>query len=73
MIEFKDLIEDLKLNCLSISTDGDNGVDNYHIEMFDQLGEIFNEDYDMIAVPLLGHPSVDLFHVLKSQRARFYR
>ena len=73
MMKLKDVLEELNLFCLAISTDGDNGVDHYHEDVFDSYDQITNENNEVIAEPRIGHPIVDLMHVLKAQHAKFFR
>lgn len=73
MMNLKDILEELNLFCLAISTDGDNGVDHYHEDVFESYDQITNESNEVIIEPRIGHPIVDLMHVLKAQHAKFFR
>lgn len=73
MFYLKNILEDLRLICFSISTDGDNGIDQYHIQVFYDFDQLFNNENEVVAIPKSGHPILDLYHVLKTQRARFFR
>ncbi|KAK8881009.1 hypothetical protein M9Y10_003718 [Tritrichomonas musculus] len=67
------IIEELNLICLAFSTDGDSGTDGYHKDVFDSYEVLTNEENELIAEPRPGHPILDLSHLLKTQRARFFR
>lgn len=73
MIHLRDNIEGIGLTCLAICTDGDEGTDHYHIETFEKFDQLLNVQNEVIAVPHNAHPILDLYHVLKEQRARFFR
>ena len=59
--------------CFSFSTDGDNGIDRYHEDVWEEFSIFLNEENQLVAVPRSGHPIIDLFHLLKTQRDRFFR
>lgn len=73
MIYLQNIIEDLNLECLAFSTDGDTGIDEYHKHTFNSYDQFTNEKNEVIAVPRPGHPILDLCHLLKTQHARFFR
>lgn len=68
-----DCLDDLQLDCLAIATDDDSGNTQYHIQSFNKLYPIFDEHGNVVAKPQKCHPILDLPHVLKMQRARFFR
>ena len=73
MFFLRNVINQLGLMCFSFSTDGDNGIDSYHEKVWKEFASFFNEENQLIAKPKSGHPIIDLFHLLKTQRDRFYR
>lgn len=73
MLYLRDKIEKLGLIRFCISIDGDNGTDNYHQIVFESFDQLINEENEIIAIPKYAHPILDLYHALKTQRARFFR
>lgn len=73
MLKLRNVIEEMGLICFSISTDGDNGMNNYHQEVFTNFAALLNEENEVVAVPQSAHPIIDIYHVLKTQRERFFR
>lgn len=73
MFFIRDVINQLGLMCFSFSTDGDNGIDRYHEDVWEEFTIFLNEENQLIAKPKSGHPIIDLFHLLKTQRDRFFR
>ena len=73
MMYLKSVLEDLNLLCFCISTDGDNGIDHYHKQVFEDFDSFINDKNEVIAHPKSAHPIIDIYHVLKTQRTRFFK
>ena len=71
MFKLRNVMEELGLICFSISTDGDNGMDNYHLEVFTNFAALLNEENEVIAEPQSAHPIIDLYHVLNPKSKVF--
>ena len=73
MLFLRDILNQLGLMCFAFSTDGDNGIDRYHEDVWEEFTIFLNEENQLVAVPRSGHPIIDLFHLLKTQRDRFFK